>query len=506
MTIGLPIQTLIAVSVVLSPPAAQFANFNSLLIIGDSNVIDVHERMRTYTALSQVATDFGTSAPEYLAASLYFGQAPQPTTLYIGRWAKVATAGLLRGGTLSATQQALSNFTGIANGGFHITIDGGASTNVTGINLTAVSNLNGVAAAIQTALQALGGSFAAVTCTWNSTYGQFTIRSGTTGTSSAVSVTTAPTAGTDLGPLILTTAATDTYTVAGIAAETAVAAVTLIDTTIPTQWYALSFAAGTGDADIVDADHLAIAAYIEGAGTPHLYGLTTAEAAALVIPDTTSIGAQLKALGYNRTFYQYSSTNPYAVASLIGRMATVNFNAAGTTITPMYKQEPGVSAETLTQSQAAALNANNYNYYANFNNNTAIIVNGMVASGQFLDTVWGVDWLANAIQTNVYNALLTATTKIPQTDAGNNQIAGAIGSACVQGVANGLLAPGTWTSGGFGQIKNGSFLPNGYYIFVPPISTQAQADRSARKSVPIQVAAKLAGAIHTVNVTINVNQ
>lgn len=508
MTTGLPVQSLVSVSVNLSPPAAQAPTVNTMLIIGDSNVINTRERLRTYTSLSGVATDFGTAAAEYLAAVLWFGQSPQPTTLNIGRWAKTATAGLLRGGALTAGQQAMANFTGIANGGFKVNIDGAGVTNVTGINLTAAANLNAVAALIQTAVRAIGtGGFALATVVWNSTFGQFTIASGTTGAASTVSATTAPDAGTDLGPLLKTTAATLTYLVAGIAAESAVAAVTIFDAQVTTPWYGLAFAVPAGD--IVDADHLAIAAYIEGAtsatGNAHIYGLTSSAAAAAVAPDTTSIGALLKVLGYNRTAYQWSTLNANAAVSMLGRLLTVNPLGANTTITLMYKQEPGVAFETLTPDQAAALNANNWSYYAGLNNGTAILFNGKVASGQFLDTIWNVDWLAGQIQTNVFNQFFTTPTKIPQTDAGMQQIGTGVSAACQQGVVNGALGPGTWTVGGFGQLKQGDFLSAGYYVYVPPLATQAPADRAARAAVPIQVAAKLAGAAHTSNIQIFVN-
>jgi hypothetical protein len=73
-------------------------------------------------------------------------------------------------------------------------------------------------------------------------------------------------------------------------------------------------------------------------------------------------------------------------------------------------------------------------------------------------------------------------------------------------VFDGLLAPGVWTTGGFGALQSGDFVPKGFYVYAPPISQQNPADRSARKSVTFQVAAKLAGAIHSVNVQINVNR
>lgn len=85
MSQGLSVNRLIRVTTNLTPLAAQFANFNTLVIVGSSNVIDVGERIRSYNTLEEVADQFGTSAPEYIAASLYFQQVPQPTQPYRGR-------------------------------------------------------------------------------------------------------------------------------------------------------------------------------------------------------------------------------------------------------------------------------------------------------------------------------------------------------------------------------------------------------------------------------------
>lgn len=501
MTQGLPVSRLINVNLILTPAGAAFANFNSLLILGESNVINVVERIRSYGSLLEVATDFGTSAPEYLAADLFFSQVPTPTQLYIGRWAQTATHGQLLCGPLSATQQAIGNWTTVTAGSFKVSIDGSGVTNIGSLNFSAASNLNAVAADIQTALQAIGtGGFTAATCVWNGF--QFVITSGTTGASSTVSAMTTGNAN-DISVQIMGTAGELSQLVPGIVAETALQCVVIMDQQA-VQWYALTFAAP----QLVDADVLAVAGYIEGDGTnnPHLFGVTTAEAAAVVSPDTTSIGYQLKQLDYNRTFTEYSSTTLYAVASLIGRFVTVNFFASNSTITGMYKQQPGVVAESLTSSKANQLNANNYNYYANFNNGTAITVNAVCASGVFIDTMWDLDFLVNDIQTRVYNLLYTSPTKIPQTDAGMHQIATQIGAACIDAVNNDTLAPGVWNSQGFGQLQQGDFLSQGFYIYQPPIALQAENDRAARKSVPFQVAAKLAGAVHTVQITVTANQ
>lgn len=489
MSAGLPVSRLIAATVSLTALAASFANLNSLLIVGDSDVIDTDQRIRAYSSLAGVAADFGTSAQEYLAAALYFSQNPQPTQVYIGKWAQAATSGRVIGGALSATQQLLANFTAITAGSLKLAIDGAGPVTVTGLNFSAATNLNGVAAIINAALTG-------ATCTWDGSH--FIIKSTSTGASSSIGYPTAPASGTNISTVCALTLALGARAVAGIVAETALAAVTILDG-LSTYWYALMFAS----VNIVDADRLAVAGYIEA--TNHIFGITTAAAAALDPTSTTDIGYLLKSAGYQRTFGQYSNT-AYAAASMFGRLLTTNFNANNSVISLMYKAEPGVTAENLTTAQANALDAKRYNYFVNYNNNTAILQNGTMFGAAYIDEIYGMDWLANNIQTNVYNLLYTSTTKIPQTDAGNHQIANAIELSCSQGVTNGLLAPGTWTAGGFGQLKQNDYLQKGYYIYAPPISSQASADRAARKSVAFQVAGKLAGAVNTAAIVITLNR
>lgn len=493
MSNALPISRLINVSVNLSPNPAQIQNLSTLLILGASDTINTVERFRNYTDIAGVATDFGNSAPEYLAAVLWFEQTPQPTTLMIGRWAQTASHGKLVGATLSAANQAVATWTAINSGGLSIAVDG-STQNLTGLNFSAVTNLNGVASIIDAALTG-------ATIVWNATYGRFEITSSTTGVTSLVGFATSPASGTDISGLAGWTAASSgAYAVPGLAAETAISAATLFDVNYGQAWYALQMLG------VSNSNHLEIAAYIEATNTKHLYGITTQEAGVLVASDTSNIAYQMKALGYKRTVTQYSSSNLYAVASLFGRILTVDYDGNSTVITLMYKQEPGIVAETLNSNQIGALENFNCNVFVAYNNSTAIIEKGVVASGDFLDIITGTDWLSLDIQNELYNLLYTSTTKVPQTDAGNHLLATTIEAVCSQAVTNGLLAPGVWQAGGFGALKQNDFLPKGFYVYAPPIATQNSANRAARKSVPIQVAVKLAGAIHTVSVIINVNR
>lgn len=500
MAQGLAVSDVVDVTINMTPQPVALRNFGILLIAGPTDVIDTGERIRQYSTLAEVAADFGNTAPEYLAADLFFSQSPQPSVLDIGRWAKTATSGILKGAILSAAQQSalLTTLQGITSGGLRVTIDGQVRT-VTGLNFSGITNLNGAAALINGALT--GG-----TCTFApDSNTRFVIKSTTTGANSTVSYAQSPGTGTDIsGSLGLTQATGASAPVNGSAAETPLAATQAFDSgaSIFSAWYGLMFA----DASVTDPQHLAVAGYIEGAAQTHIYGVTTQEPAAIDGTQVTDIGSQLKSLNYKRSFVQYSSSSPYAAASAFGRAFTVDFSANNSTITLKFKQEPGVIAETLTESQAAALKAKNINVFVNYNNDTAIIQEGVMANGFFFDEVHGTDWLQNNIQTSLYNALYSNSTKIPQTDAGINILSTAVEAALYDGVNNGLIAPGQWNAPGFGQLKQGQTLPKGYYVYAPAIASQNQADRAARKAPTLQCAIKLAGAVHFANVQVNVNR
>lgn len=376
---GLPVSNVVNVDVIMSPTAATGRNFGALLILGPSEVIPVTERIRLYSAVEDIGTDFGVTSEEYKAATVFFSQSPAPTQVYVGRWAK--TIGTAETGTP------------------------------------------------ETLLQAVNAAL------------QFT------------------------------------------------------------NWYGLGIA--HTDA-LADADVLSVATAIESASVSRILAVTTQDPDALVTATTTDLASKLKAGSYGRTFCQYSSSSKYAALSAFGRAFTVNFNGNNTTITLKFKQEPVVTYETLTTAQAAALDAKDANVFVYYANDTAIIQQGVMSNGDFFDERHGLDWLQNYVQTNLFNLLYTSTTKIPQTEAGITRLLTNVEQSMDQAVSNGLVGAGIWNGGPIGQVSPGDTLTKGYYVYANPLSTQAQADREKRKAPLIQVACKLAGAVHFADVQINV--
>lgn len=491
MAQGLNVGRLVRVSVNLAPLAAARRGFGTLLVAGDSNVIDGSERLRSYVDLESVAADFGTSAPEYLAASLYFGQSPRPQMLMIGRWLRTATAGLLKGGILTAGEQALANFTAITTGSFNITVDGSVK-NITALNLSGVTNLNGVASAIN-------AKITGATVAWDGS--RFIVTSNTTGTTSSVSYATASGSGQDVSALLKLTAATALAPVDGFAAETPVQCAAAMANQSG-QWYGLSFAASTmpNASQIIE-----VAAFIEGASISRIFGVTETDTRVLDAGYTSDLASQLKALSYKRTCVQFSA-NPYAICSMMGRAFSVNFSANRSTITLMYKQEPGVVAALLTETQAQTLKAKRCNVFVKYMNDTAIIQYGVMSGQAYFDEIHGLDWFSDALQTAEYNLLYQSKTKIPQTDAGQNQLVNTAAGVCQEAINNGLIAPGQWNADGFGQLSRGDYLSEGFYIYTPPMAAQDQSIREQRIAPPIQIALKLAGAIHEIDCIVDVNR
>ena len=116
-----------------------------------------------------------------------------------------------------------------------------------------------------------------------------------------------------------------------------------------------------------------------------------------------------------------------------------------------------------------------------------------MADGTWFDTIHGVDWLSNAMQTNVFNLLYQTTTKIPYTDAGVGMVVQKMEQSLRQAVRNGLIAPGT--------TSEGVYLPLGYQITTVPVSEVDAADKGARMYKGITFVCVGAGALQGVTIT-----
>ncbi len=499
MVKGLSVSDVVRVTVNLQPKAAQRRNFGIHLILGASPVIDQDERIRFYSGIDGVVSDFGVTANETKAAQLFYSQSPQPSTLAIGRWVREHAPARLKGGILPSADKIITGASGwnaIADGAFDILVNG-VSAQIRELDFSAETNLNGVARVIAEKLSP------DVNCLWDGE--RFVLETRLTGDTAAIgyATTPAPVDGetwTDISAKAGLDVDSALTPVAGVNSETALEAVAnLLD--ISADWYGLLHAEQHDVATLTDISALIKA---QDQSTARVHGITDTDQRALESTWQQDVAAMLKPLGFNRTFVQVSK-NPHAAVSAFARAATVNFSASNSTITLKFKQEPGVAYETLRKSQATALADKNANTFVLYQNDSAILQEGIMSGGAFFDEIHGLDWLQNAIQTAIWN-LAYQSKKIGQTDDEMNLVVNVIDDCLKEAVHNGLVAPGQWNADGFGQLQRGDHLSKGYYIFCPPVADQDQSEREQRKSVPVQVAIKLKGAIHFFDVAIEVNR
>ncbi len=483
----IPVSSVVNVSIALGAPFPARAGFGTLNIVtAETGVIGIAERIRFYQNLDGVTADWPADSEVVAAATAYFAQQPKPTSLKVSTRYPTAQAAQLRGGSVTDPTELLS----VSNGSFTISIDG-ASEDITGLDFTdGETTLDDIAASIQTALQAAGSSFANATCTHDGS--RFYINSGSTGASSTVSFLTPvdPASGTDISSLLQMRQGEATKS-DGIDAETITDSLNAIQNKDP-EWYGLVFTKEVRDGIQINGEDAVQAAADWCEARVKVFGNTTNDLDVLDSVTTNDIASVLSDKNLRRTMTTYSSyPDQYPSASILGRAFTVNFNQPNSTITLKFKQMPTITVEKLTQSEKATLSAKNGNALIEIGSSD-MFAESFMASGVFFDEVHGVDWLQNAIETNVFGYLLTRTTKVPYTNKGVAAIEQQVINALDEAVRNGLIAAG--------ETIDGRFLANGYETNVIPVEDINQSDKEARHYPGLSFTVLGAGAIHSVQI------
>jgi hypothetical protein len=446
----LSLNPVVDIEVYISPLAAPRRTFDQGLIAGNSTIIPVSERIRQYTDVASILEDgFNSTSPEYLAAVKYFGQSPNATYLWLGRWdtvaSKISTCAANNAGTGYAANDVLSVVQGNATGGQIKVLTVGAN----GTIATSEIHEAGTGYANGTGLALTGGS----------------------GNNATLDIT-------------------------DIRAETALESFTECRGA-GSDWYMGSII-GANNTDLA-----AIAAYVEAATPSTAFAFQSNDANTL-LGTTGNIFDTMKGLGYNRTIGLYSNT-AYADAALIGRAMGLNTGLANSAFTLKFKDLTGITADSLTNTQVTNIEADYGNVYINRGDYYDMLEQGKMAGGSFFDEILFLDMLVNNIQLNVMD-LLYQVPKVPQTDAGVSEIIHQVNRACDDSVDVGFIAPGVWTGVTVLNLKNGDALPNGYLVQAQAIKDQSTANREARIAPPIYCAIKLAGAVHSCVIGVYVNR
>lgn len=272
-----------------------------------------------------------------------------------------------------------------------------------------------------------------------------------------------------------------------------------------TWWFWTFF---TEDVYDIEADVKLIADWADSNGR---YVLNCSTAANIRDPIvTTDIASELTTTGQRHISTFSHATDPYAGHAIAAWFASVNYSIPGSTITGELKKLPSVAAEDLTGTEYAAMQqvTKKAVFYTvvdlQGSSDLGRVINSWSHSsfGEFIDDVVNLDAFVNALRVALFNAVANQVGKLPQTPAGQQLLITETQNICEQYIANGYLGPRTWTNPDTGQEED---VP-GYVILTKAedVLTLSDSDRADRKSAPMRVRVFRAGAVHAVDVTVDV--
>lgn len=199
---------------------------------------------------------------------------------------------------------------------------------------------------------------------------------------------------------------------------------------------------------------------------------------------TTDLASQLKAFAYANTHLIFCGKKllSYAGAGMFGAV----FTDGPGSVTWKFKTMRGVPADdrfSLTTGQSAAIRAKHGNVYSEISG-IPLTEEGKTSSGEYADVTHFVFWQESTIQLRVF-VLFARSKKIPFTDAGIAQVVTEVRGGLQEGFDAGGLAD----------------APGPEDVKAPKALATSPLDRAARRLRPVTFTMRLAGAIHSLEVT-----
>lgn len=228
------------------------------------------------------------------------------------------------------------------------------------------------------------------------------------------------------------------------------------------------------------ADILAVAAAVES--MKKIFGASSSDAGIKSPSASDDVMSQLKAASYARSylFFHTQADTYHPECALFGCMLPTDPGSA----TWKFKTLSGIPVDSFTTQERDTLIAKGANIYESIAG-VSITREGVMAEGPaaFIDIIHGIDWLQQRMMERIYIRLHTAP-KVPYTNTGIASIESLVRAQLEQGIAYGVIAP----------------EPR-YTITVPDVLDTDEGDRANRILRDITFNARLAGAIHTIDIT-----
>ena len=193
---------------------------------------------------------------------------------------------------------------------------------------------------------------------------------------------------------------------------------------------------------------------------------------------------------YLRTFGIFSeSVDEYAHVAWLARC----FSFAPGSETWAYKMLTGVSVSELTTWEMSRFEESNMNYYVACANKN-ITLQGKMLGDEWIDVIRFRDWLKNEMQIRIFE-LFVQNPKIAYTDSGITLVENQMRATLQEGQKVGGIAET--------EFDENDEPIEGYTVTVPKAASLNSAQRASRKLQGCKYTARLAGAIHVVEISGN---
>ena len=439
------IDRIVNVQISLNTNGVSKEGFSTMLVVGThANNLN---RVTTYTNINDLINDgFSTDDPIYRAVSAAFSQTPRPRQVKVGR-KQVEEVNLSVNNVKDNTDYTITVSSKDTDG----TVDEEAYKYNSQTSATAIKIVEG--------LQALMASDTAVTATASGEKLQLTAKSSK---SFAIKISS------------------------NLSAELTEPTEEIADTmnavmASDSDFYGIVLASRDKD------DIMAMAEWVET--QTKLFGTSTAEQGAKDSETDTDLLSMLKAKNYYRTFafYHELADSEYLEAGVMARCFAIEPGGE----TWANKVLSGLTADNLTETEYLAISGKNGNTFETFRNKS-ITQNGKVAGDEWIDVIRFRDWLQEEITVNVFNLLINSD-KVPYTDAGIALVENQIRQALLLGQRRGGIAPTEYDE------DNNENL--GFTIEMPLAANIPANTKAQRLLEDVNFTARLAGAIHVVEIT-----
>ncbi|MED6004939.1 MULTISPECIES: DUF3383 family protein [Enterobacteriaceae] len=468
-----------------------------LFLTHEFNVAMTKGRYITVSSSDEVGRLFGLDSEVYSASKLAFGHPNAPSKIMIGLWNKEGINIPASTNAIVATQAPamVVDFSNLFN--FTITSNDYEETVNVDLSATVPADHDAVVTALNAALGE-DTHFA-----FSLSDGKFVLSSKVEGldpSSENIKITT--NFGRDIANLTRLADSFGTIKVQGQAQITGVAesiSKALVKITELTQeFYGVYCTEAMTDAELLEFHEWIVSSEFERIGA-----YTIIKDSEIEYTEANPV-YKIAKMNSGRMMAQLNKTGQkHAVVQLLIEATSVIWTGSNTAKTNKFKQQNLVQSDpNITTNIADKCDALGVNYYTDVRSYN-MVAEGTMLGGEWIDVTVFKDAFLEYCQVEAFN---TIRNDVPQTDEGQQRLIGSLIKVGEQFRANGSIAGGTWTLGPIGNLKTGDYLDLGYYFYSDSFSKQTTADREARKAMPINVALKYAGFMHTVDLFFTLNQ